>query len=224
MNFAQRRQKFRSSIGFMRSSVVVCVLASLLLTSSSAVAVQRAGDSWSNITIQIGPVEVIRGPDATTDSPFSTLMGATALQGYIANSSTRGYSGGSLETLHPMSSIVLQGGADFDSCGAWLNSVWQDGALVRGWYHAETDCAYPQTHKSVAYAESYDGGHTFVKPNYPNNRVLTSPPQYATPDTDDEGDQRGIRIGDYLYMYFLSNHQPSWQILQRCIYTARTWR
>ncbi len=170
----------------------------------------RSDSSLSRITIQIGPVEVIHGPDTVTDNPFNTLAGATSLQGYIANSATWGYVGGSLETLRPMTSVVLQPGTGFDSCGAWLNSVWQDGAVIRGWYHAETDCAYPRTHKSVAYTESYDGGRTFVKPNYPNNQVITAPPIYSNPDSDDEGDHRVIRVGNYLYMYFIASRD--WQV------------
>ncbi|MBX0330169.1 hypothetical protein K2Z83_21095 [Oscillochloris sp. ZM17-4] len=186
----------------------------LLLISTSARADIHTTDATPNLSIQIGPVEVIRGPDDTTDNPFSTLMGDTALHAYVGNAATVGYTGGSLETLRPMSGNVIEGGTGmtFDSCGAWLNSVWQDGALIRGWYHAETACNYPETHKSVAYAESYDGGQTFLKPNYPNNQVITSPATYTDPNADDEGDQHVIQIGDYLYLYFLSTHQPSWQI------------
>jgi hypothetical protein len=230
------RQRVKQT-AFGRPFVTLCMLASILLTSgcagvnhggSSVIADMHSNGSLPNITIQIGPVEVIRGPDRVTDSPFNTLMGATSLQAYIANSSTWGYRGASLETLRPTNSIVLQGGTGFDSCGAWLNNVWQDGAVIRGWYHAETECAYPQTRKSVAYAESDNGGHTFVKPNYPNNQVITSPPKYTDPNNDDEGDHRVIRVGDYLYMYFLSNHQPSWQIyLARSLISDRglpgTW-
>lgn len=192
-------------------AAILYVLLSVLETSSAvALDVPRSTSLSTKLTVQIGPVEVIRGPDTVTDNPFHTLMGATSLQGYVANSSTWGYTGGSLETLRPMSDIVLQAGTGFDSCGAWLNSVWQDGAVIRGWYHAETECAYPQTHKSVAYVESYDGGRTFVKVNYPNNQVVTAPPAYTDPDLDDEGDHQVIRVGDYLYMYFIASRD--WQV------------
>jgi hypothetical protein len=224
MNFTARRKRFHQPTAFGHPFTTLCMLTSILLTSGCAgvnpggsSADIRSNGSLPNITIQLGPIEVIRGPDAVTDSPFNTLMGETSLQAYVANSSTWGYSGGSLETLRPMSSLVLHSGTGFDSCGAWLNSVWRDGTLIRGWYHAETDCAYPQTRKSVAYAESDNGGLTFVKPNYPDNQVITSPPKYTDPSHDDEGDHRVIQVGEYLYMYFLSNHRPSWQI-----YVARS--
>lgn len=76
--------------------------------------------------------------------------------------------------------------------------------MVRGWYHAETDCDYPTTHKSVAYAESQDGGRTFSKPGYPGNQVITAPPSYTDPVQASEGDHRVIEVDDYLYMYFIA--------------------
>lgn len=187
-----------------------------LLLAIVSIQVQKVSTQANNtspqVMIQIGPVEVIRGPDNTTDSPFNTLMSHSELKAYLANSSTWGYVGASLETLRPLNNTIIQAGNNFDSCGAWLHRAWQDDTIVRGWYHAETKCRYPQTRKSIAYAESNDGGRTFVKPNYPNNQVIASPPRYTNPGTDDEGDHRIIRIGNYLYLYFLSNHQPSWQI------------
>ncbi|MCB0017707.1 MAG: hypothetical protein KDE09_07945, partial [Anaerolineales bacterium] len=160
--------------------------------------------------MQIGPVEVIRGPDTVTDNPFNTLSGSSTLSGYLANSTTVGYIGGSLETLRLFSSAVLQPGTGFDSCGAWLNSAWQDDSLTRAWYHAETACNYPETHKSVAYAESYDGGQTFIKPNYPANQVITAPANYTHPDEDDEGDHHVLQVGNYLYLYFIPSRD--WQL------------
>jgi hypothetical protein len=163
-----------------------------------------------NLAIQLGPAEVVRGPDTISDNPFNTLLTNDSLLGYVGNSSTTGYLGGSLETLRALPAPVIDKGTGFDSCGAWLNSVWQDGAILRGWFHAETECPYPPTHKSVGYAESYDGGKTFVKPDYPANQVITSPYPYTGNDLDDEGDQRVIRVGNYLYMYFVA--QRDWQV------------
>lgn len=213
MNAIKRSKRLPGPTGSIRYGVTLCTwLVLILFLGSSAVADTRPGEASPNIIIQIGPPEIIRGPDTSTDNAFNTLMGARSLLGYIANASTWGYIGGSLETLRPMNRVVLQKGDHFDSRGAWLNSVWEDGAVIRGWYHAETERTYSQTRKSVAYAESYDGGLTFVKPNYPHNQVITSPPHYTNPNNDDEGDHRVIQVGDYLYMYFLSNHRPSWQI------------
>jgi hypothetical protein len=161
-------------------------------------------------TLQLGPVEIVRGPDYYTDNSFNTLPSNNRLRAYIANATTLVYDGGSLETLRQAASPAIQAGTDFDSCGAWLNSAYQDGAVTRAWYHAETACAYPQTHKSVGYAESSDGGLTFVKPNYPANQVITAPSGYTNPDHDDEGDQHVIVVGNYFYMYFMPTRD--WQV------------
>lgn len=194
------------------------------LVASFTLANSRANSSLAEITVHIGPVEVVRGPGFATDNPFYTLSEVSSLQAYITGynpqlsptNSTWRYTGGSLETLRFSDAPILQGGSgnNFDSCGAWLNSVWQYGTVIRGWYHAETECDYDigQSQKSIAYAESHDGGQTFTKPNYPGNQVIKSPLAYTDPNQDDEGDHHVIRVGDFLYLYFLSNHQPSWQI------------
>lgn len=165
------------------------------------------------VTIQIGPPEVLRGPDSDIpDSPFYTLTTPSSLLGYVANSYTEGYKGGSLETLRLLGTVISKSedAFAFDSCGAWLHSAWQDESIIRGWYHAETACNYPATHKSVAYAESGDGEH-FFKPNPPANRVISAPVQdYIEGEESGEGDHHIIQIGNYLYMYFLAI--KDWQI------------
>src|SRR5205814_6523985 len=87
--------------------------------------------------------------------------------------------------------------------GAWLQSAYFDGNIVRGWYHAETNTHYGAitapngvqyadiTHKSVGYVESNDGGLTFTKPNYPSNQVLSP----YTPDANTCADPMGCELG-----------------------------
>ena len=154
----------------------------------------------------LGPIEELLGPDDRTDNPFHTLGRAPELVGYVANQDTYGFVGSSLDNLQPLPQPVLTRGQTgrFDSCGAWLNSTWRDGNIVRGWYHAETECNYPVMRKSVAYAESFDGGRTFSKPNYPNNQAITAPARYSDPVAGSEGDQHVIWVGDYYYMYFVA--------------------
>lgn len=140
------------------------------------------------------PAQRVYGPSPRyPDSPVFTLSDKM----YIANGTTYIY--GSLQ------SPVIGPGASFDYCGAWLMSAYQDGPIVRGWYHAEAItpgvwCAL----KTIAYAESYDGGLTFVKPNYPHNQIITAPP-IPNLDFDDEGDFYVTRNGDYYYLYFLTS-------------------
>jgi hypothetical protein len=124
---------------------------------------------------------------------------------------TWGYTTPDLLNFTPLSSIVLAKGTDgnFDGCsggGAWLNSTWTDPSnpsFVRGWYHAESGCDPAGNRKSIGYAESYDGGLTFTKPDYPNNQVITAPARFTDP-AQGEGDQHVIRVGNYFYMYFVA--------------------
>lgn len=188
----------------------------MVIRSSSLQAKEMTVKALPQIAVQFGPAEIVHGPNNLIDGPFNTLSNESSLQAYVVNSSTQGYIGGSLETLRPTPGFAIEGGSDpsaFDYCGAWLNSAFQDSNVIRGWYHAEHECNYGQnleTHKSVGYAESYDGGLTFTKPNYPNNQVITAPVTNPSPDADDEGDHRVIRVGDYLYMYFLATED--WRI------------
>jgi hypothetical protein len=158
-----------------------------------------------NLSISLGPAETVLGPDERTDNPFHTLGKAPDITAYVAHVDSYGFTARNLEELEPLPAPVLERGEKgaFDSCGAWLNSTWREGSLVRGWYHAETDCANrPIVRKSVAYAESYDGGRTFVKPDYPRNQVITAPPRYQDPNEASEGAHHIIRVDDYFYMYF----------------------
>ena len=50
----------------------------------------------------------------------------------------------------------------------------------------------------------YDGGHTFTKPNYPNNQVISAPSRFTDPNQGSEGDQHVIKVGSYFYMYFVA--------------------
>jgi len=66
-----------------------------------------------------------------------------------------------------------------------------------------------QTHKSGAYAESYDGGLTFVKVNYPNNQVLTGTDQPTDGQQTGAGDLSVIRWRDKYWMYFYDWNQSA---------------
>ena len=59
-----------------------------------------------------------------------------------------------------------------------------------------------QTRKSVAYAESRDGGRTFTKPGYPDNQVVRSPTDATEGQRTGRGDTSMVRRGKYFYMYY----------------------
>lgn len=149
------------------------------------------------LTVTLSLPQVVLGPSSTVpDSPtllFGNYLYTSAGTTYIIS-----------DTLHP----VLFPGPAFDTCGAWLMGAYQDGPTVRGWYHAETECglAYNfQTHKSIAYAESYDGGLTWDKPGYPDNQIITAPGYIPDALYDDEGDFSVVVNGEYFYLYFLTS-------------------
>lgn len=193
---------------------VIAVLGLLAAAALPAWAGPAPQLSDRRLRIEVGPVEVTQGPDDVADNALNTVAGADGVLAYLANSVTHGFSGTSLHTLAPMSEPVLRGGTSpaFDWCGAWLNGAVRDGPVIRAWYHAEESCAYrtdpnnPATRKSIAYAESTDGGRTFAKPGYPNNLVITAPPNSAPGAGGDwgEGDHRVLRVGDYYYLYFVA--------------------
>ena len=77
------------------------------------------------------------------------------------------------------------------ACFTWLRVS----GIVRGYYHQEWNCNYSDhsfTNKSVAYAESHDGGRSFQKPDYPSNSIILPPRGNTTSrHQTGEGDHTG---------------------------------
>ena len=165
-------------------------------------------DVTNDLAVTLGPMETLLGPTWKLDTPFNTTGRTPNVIGYVSNTSAWAYSTSDLFNLTPLPGTALVEGTpgSFDGCGAWLNSTYQDGAVLRGWYHAEANanCANNPAFKSVGYAESYDGGLTFVKPSYPSNRVISAPARFTDPEQASEGDFHVVRVGNYLYLYFVA--------------------
>jgi len=175
-----------------------------------------------DITVQLGPEERIAGPSGDIDTPyFMEKDAAGVLKGYSGNTRSLVFDIGADGTLGKSRTILEKGPhrANFDGCGAWLLGSIYKGAEKNdriGWYHAETDCAYDndgQTLMSIAFAESKDGGKTWAKPNYPNNRTITADARLQAlavanktkPDAhkiDDVGNGKVIKRGEYYYAFF----------------------
>jgi hypothetical protein len=165
--------------------------------------------------VQLGAEERVAGPSGAIDSTYFSEKDATTgrLVGYMGNATTYRYET-SGNTRLAQGKVALQKGAvgTFDGCGAWLSSVYQvTKTHWVGWYHAEApgaddkglcDYADASTVWRVAFAESFDAGKTWKKPSYPNNKVLTQDTALNGPITEDAGNPRVIRVGDYLYMFF----------------------
>lgn len=160
----------------------------------------------------VGPPELVMGPSTYVDSPLNGVKIGDTVRGYVGNVETVLLEGSSAADLEPTDQVVVGRGdtkARFDWCGAWLDAVEpdpDDPDLLRAWYHAEADCAYAnnQTHKSIAYAESRDGGRTFTKPGYPDNQVVRSPTGGADGFHTGRGAPSVIRRGDHYFMYYLN--------------------
>lgn len=169
----------------------------------------------------VWPAPAIAGLAPMPDSLFTVVPFPGRFVGYIADLSTYALSGPSLPGLNIVESfgpspVIGPGDAgQFDECGAWLHGAELDPAtgLVRGWYHTESgycngvspDARHPV--KSIAYAESANAGLSFDKVGYPNNVVLSGPPEelaQASPAvTPGNGDFSVVQHdGDY-YMFFI---------------------
>jgi len=167
--------------------------------------------SVENLVV-VGEEEYVIGPrNDIPDMSFFTIQTNSGLRGFLGGGGdTTTFFGPNLDSL-VSDGIAMQHGLEgnFDECGVWLVSTYKiDEQHWIGWYHAEEDCDYSigLTHKSMAFAESFDGGKTWSKPNYPNNQILTADSVYnGRTDQDDAGDGKVIKIGDYFYLFFLTD-------------------
>lgn len=119
-----------------------------------------------------------------------------------------------------------------DACGAWIaGSIYKDKKNNQhwyGWYHAERNCLRgdrdggERTHMSIAYAESFDAGKTWKKPNYPNNRIITADTAFdGNSARDDTGAPRVIQVKDYYYIFYQSDSTQE-SVVGRRIHMARS--
>jgi hypothetical protein len=86
-----------------------------------------------------------------------------------------------------------------------MRAITGDSGKVLGFYHAETSCNYNNngmTRKSAGYSTSTDGGKSFTKPGYPNNRVVDTDTPILLGLPSGEGDISVLVKGDYYYCFF----------------------
>lgn len=217
------------AVGALHLSLFSLVGYGLLLKSADMTNNDVLGASTSlsgsmdvnGIAVQLGPEERIAGPSGDIDTPyFIEKEESGKLKGYTGNTRSIAFDIAADGSLGK-SRVILDKGpkTNFDGCGAWiLGSIYRgDGRNDRiGWYHAENDCNYSnggQTHMTMAYMESKDGGETWEKPNYPKNQIITADKRLealAASNTsnpsahkvDDIGNGKIIKRGGYYYAFF----------------------
>ena len=181
----------------------------------------------------LGPAEILGGPaSANFDSPFHAFTvyrpdNTSRLVGYNANGdSYRIVDGNTLTDLVSGPSVLGGIGtsvglnrsvsvAALDHCGCWLQGVaslpsTDKPGLVRGFYHEEWKCNYTNngfTNKSIAYAESHDGGLTFVKKGWPDNQIIlpslgNTTQRGSRGQQIGEGDHSVVTVGKWIWLFF----------------------
>jgi single-stranded DNA-binding protein len=159
--------------------------------------------------VTVGSARYISGPSwRLPDGPIVGLNFKGNVSVFQGNGNGEMISSGtSLEDWLPSPIIALKAGTSdqFDSCGSWLmRALTGTSGKVLGFYHAETACTYAnngQTRKAAGFAESVDGGKTFTKPGYPNNKVTDTSTPLALGKPSGEGDISVVGRGDYYYMF-----------------------
>jgi len=151
----------------------------------------------------------VMGPSGDVDMRLHIEKTQTGYRAYQGNNGTKSYSISAEDnfmTLTPEGTAISAGTeGTFDECGAWLMSTYKlTPTHWLGWYHAENTCDYETfvTHKTMAFAESFDEGLTWTKTDYPNNQIVTADSANIDPDYDDAGDGKIIVSGDYFYLFY----------------------
>ena len=176
----------------------------------------------SNLSVSVGPEENVAGPAGNyLDYSLVSIPTASGVTVYSSNATAYRFTGSSLSSIAwpapgspaPSSAAVLSPGAagSFDECGAWLASVYQvTSTYWIGWYHAEHTCdrVAGTTHMTMAFVDSADGGHTWNKPSYPNNQILTAPAGSTL--LDYAGNGKVIYQGGYFYLFYMGGDYQSY--------------
>lgn len=149
-------------------------------------------------------------PSSFFDASFLTLKVPGGVRAFITQGggNTISLFGPDINNLNYEGVSLSKGSpGNFDECGAWLKGIYPLSAThILGWYYSEEKCNYTAEvwtwRGSVAFVESFDGGKTWQKPNYPNNQTITNENSFNNDTTkDDVSGGRVINDGQYLYIF-----------------------
>ncbi len=174
-----------------------------------------------SVEFSIGPEEQVLSISQNNipDFPYITVQTAQGLIGALAVGGVGGVEGNQREyqvlnplgpklgDLTPMVGFVKgDKRSDPDYGGVWLSgtSFVPKDNIIQGIYHAETHSgtdapSLNNTITTTAYIRSVDGGKTWIKPNYPNNVLMTgvgNPDKMGGTDPDSL-----IQMGNDTYLY-----------------------
>ncbi len=159
----------------------------------------------NNYTCVLGPEEIIYAPkDFWIDSPYFTYSWRGQTYGVLPSDKTcRTTDAVSSRIIHRenMDGLVMGAKGDWDELGAWLNGIYEDpSGRLHGYYHGEVrdnPILATRNRASLGYAYSDDGGKNWVKPNHPNNRIIT-----GQNGKDYAGDAHLTIMPGGLFLYF----------------------
>jgi hypothetical protein len=155
------------------------------------------------MSIRIGRPLIARGPSGTEmDNPFTMIQLPSGIRrGFTANQNTIAIDAIDPWGVYGNGTTVLSGSGNAP-CGRWLFTAdIYENAIVnatRGFLHREDGCQYPQTRKSMEYAESNDYGASWVV----QGPFISSPEAEIAGAISGEGDCTVVNGGDsYYYAY-----------------------
>jgi hypothetical protein len=147
---------------------------------------------------------VYHPPDFWVDGPYFTYRWKGQTYGVLPSdrtSRTRDFISPTIRHREAMQGLEPSRPGNWDELGSWLNGIYQDPrGRLHGYYHGETrkDPISPARNRaSMGYACSDDGGLTWTKPGYPQNRIITGQNGY-----DYAGDGCLVVRRDQLFFYF----------------------
>jgi hypothetical protein len=124
------------------------------------------------------------------DGPYFTYTWKTRTYGVLPSDRTHRteeFIAPNIKTIEPMEGLTLGPEGNWDELGSWLNGVYcDDENVLHGFYHAETrfqPISKARNRASLGYAYSRDGGKSWIKPDYPDNKIITG--QNGTPYAGD---------------------------------------
>lgn len=123
---------------------------------------------------------VFAPPNFWVDGPYFTYTWKEQVYGVLPSDRThrtQDFVAPSIKTIEPMEGLTLGPKGNWDELGSWLNGVYcDDKNVLHGFYHAETrfqPISKARNRASIGYAYSRDGGKSWIKPDYPANKIIT---------------------------------------------------